>query len=299
MSISKKCTYLAFMSRPRRTPDCECTNSPSCSHSHKQNCKGSYHPPHQRHNHHYQPRAYIPSSCCTTTTTRLGFVAILLMSLLLLSTQLHSTEAKPKSRKSASSHHNNDEKSPSEGQRFAMEPQDQTAVVGSRVTLPCRVMGKVGALQWTKDDFGLGQHRNLSGFERYSMVGSDEEGDFSLDIYPVMLDDDAKYQCQVGPGPEGEAGIRSRFAKLTILVPPEAPKITQGEVIFTTEDREIELECVSAGGKPAAEVSGRRFYYFKKLHPRNSMVEQYSKCGLTLGCSKKKRQCQNSNAITH
>lgn len=88
-------------------------------------------------------------------------------------------------------------------QRFAMEPQDQTAIVGSRVTLPCRVIGKNGMLQWTKDDFGLGTHRNLSGFERYSMVGSDEEGDFSLDIYPVMLDDDAKYQCQVGPSPTG------------------------------------------------------------------------------------------------
>lgn len=35
------------------------------------------------------------------------------------------------------------------------------------------------------------------------MVGSDEEGDFSLDVYPVMLDDDAKYQCQVGPSPSG------------------------------------------------------------------------------------------------
>lgn len=35
------------------------------------------------------------------------------------------------------------------------------------------------------------------------MVGSDEEGDFSLDVYPVMLDDDAKYQCQVGPGASG------------------------------------------------------------------------------------------------
>lgn len=88
-----------------------------------------------------------------------------------------------------------------------MEPQDQTAIVGSRVTLPCRVIGKQGTLQWTKDDFGLGTHRNLSGFERYSMVGSDEEGDFSLDIYPVMLDDDAKYQCQVGPGPQGELAL--------------------------------------------------------------------------------------------
>lgn len=85
------------------------------------------------------------------------------------------------------------------GQRFAMEPQDQTAIVGSRVTLPCRVVAKVGVIQWTKNGFGLGPHRNINGYDRYSMVGSDEEGDFSLDIFPVMLDDDAEYQCQVSP----------------------------------------------------------------------------------------------------
>lgn len=102
-------------------------------------------------------------------------------------------------------------------QRFAMEPQDQTglikaqahtsraikrtksflnisffcfiaAIVGSRVTLPCRVVGKQGTLQWTKDDFGLGWHRNLSGFERYTMIGSDEEGDFSLGMPRMCLD---------------------------------------------------------------------------------------------------------------
>lgn len=103
-----------------------------------------------------------------------------------------------------------------------------------------------------------------------------------------MLDDDARYQCQVGPGPQGkhfifieshkqcvslfffssspadftdqnkyisgQPGIRSRFATLTILVPPEPPRILQGDFLVTTEDREIELECVSVGGKPAAEV---------------------------------------------
>lgn len=42
---------------------------------------------------------------------------------------------------------------------------------------------------------------------------------------------------------------------LTILVPPDNPKITQGSHILTTEDREIELECVSKGGKPAAEIT--------------------------------------------
>ncbi|XP_018796592.1 PREDICTED: irregular chiasm C-roughest protein [Bactrocera latifrons] len=254
MSISIKRTYFALTSHPRSTLDSRSANNNSNG-SKDSNCKCAA--SQRTHPHKYQcHHKHIPHTahwCCTAT--RPGFFSILLMSLLLFSAHWHSVEAKPKSRKSSNSHHSNDEKSPTEGQRFAMEPQDQTAVVGSRVTLPCRVMGKMGALQWTKDDFGLGQHRNLSGFERYSMVGSDEEGDFSLDIYPVMLDDDAKYQCQVGPGPAGEAGIRSRFAELTVLVPPEAPKITQGEVIFTTEDREIELECVSAGGKPAAEIT--------------------------------------------
>ncbi|XP_057658367.1 irregular chiasm C-roughest protein-like [Diorhabda carinulata] len=140
-------------------------------------------------------------------------------------------------------------------QKFAMEPQDQTAVVGSKVTLPCRVIGKSGILQWTKDDFGLGMHRNLSGFDRYSMVGSDEEGDYSLEISPVMLDDDAKYECQVSTGAQGQMGIRSHFAKLTVLVPPDPPKIIQGDYLVTTEDREIELECISHGGKPAAEIT--------------------------------------------
>lgn len=52
----------------------------------------------------------------------------------------------------------------------------------------------------------------------------------------------------------GIPGIRSRFATLTVLVPPEPPKIIQGDFLVTTEDREIELECISVGGKPAAEV---------------------------------------------
>lgn len=62
-------------------------------------------------------------------------------------------------------------------QRFAIEPMDQTAVIGSKVTLPCRVLNQKGPIQWTKDDFGLGAIRNLTGFERYSMIGTDEEGE--------------------------------------------------------------------------------------------------------------------------
>lgn len=83
-----------------------------------------------------------------------------------------------------------------------------------------------------------------------------------------MLDDDARYECQVSPGPLGQPGIRSHFAKLTVLVPPDPPKIVQGDYLVTTEDREIELECISYGGKPAAEITwidGLGKKYFLKV----------------------------------
>lgn len=81
-------------------------------------------------------------------------------------------------------------------QAFTLEPEDHSTVIGSKILLPCRVEHKQGLLQWTKDDFGLGTQRNLalSGFERYAMIGKDEDGDYTLQIDPVTLDDDAKYQ---------------------------------------------------------------------------------------------------------
>lgn len=53
----------------------------------------------------------------------------------------------------------------------------------------------------------------------------------------------------------GEAAIRSKYARLTVLVPPDPPKITKGPILEAVEDSEVMLECVSVGGKPAAEVS--------------------------------------------
>lgn len=82
-------------------------------------------------------------------------------------------------------------------------------------------------------------------------------GDYTLVIDEVTLEDDAIFQCQVGPGPldSGVRELRSADAKLTIDVATGPPQILQGEFLPTTEDREIQLECISRGGKPAAEVS--------------------------------------------
>lgn len=76
-----------------------------------------------------------------------------------------------------------------------------------------------------------------------------------MSIDPISLEDNSRYQCQVSPGKNNESGIRSRTASLTVLIPPEKPEILQGNSLTTTEDREIELECISRDGKPAAEVS--------------------------------------------
>ena len=111
----------------------------------------------------------------------------------------------------------------------------------------------MGNIQWTRDDFGLGLNRHLKGFDRYKMSGSDEEGDYTLDIDSVELEDDAKFQCQVGAAP-GVDPVRSRYATLTVTVRPDFPEITNGPEIKTVEGREIWLECVSRGGRPAAEV---------------------------------------------
>lgn len=138
-------------------------------------------------------------------------------------------------------------------QRFANEPSPQTAVIGSTVVLPCRIINKVGVLQWTRDDFGLGNERELYAFKRYRMIGSDEEGDYSLRISPVTLEDDSYFQCQV-TGWKDVPGVRSQTAKLTVYVPPERPEITQGSVVTTTAGAAVQLECVSRGGKPAAEI---------------------------------------------
>ncbi|XP_069180504.1 irregular chiasm C-roughest protein-like [Procambarus clarkii] len=135
-------------------------------------------------------------------------------------------------------------------QAFATMPSHQTAVLGSTAVLPCRVVNRRGQLQWTRDGFGLGTHRGLEGFERYSMIGADEEGDFSLRISPVTLEDDAEYQCQVSS--QTELPLRSQVARLTVFVPPQPPTVDHPAV--ATAGVPLSLTCSSSGGRPAPEI---------------------------------------------
>ena len=69
----------------------------------------------------------------------------------------------------------------------------------------------------------------------------------------MTLEDDAQFQCQVGAAP-GVEPIRSEYATLEVRVTPEPPTIVNGEQIRTVEQREVNIICVSRGGKPAADV---------------------------------------------
>jgi hypothetical protein len=140
-----------------------------------------------------------------------------------------------------------------EQQYFIKEPEDITVIAGQKVVLPCKVEFKQGLLQWTKDGFGLGVNRDLPGYLTYSMVGKDENREWSLEISSVTIEDDAIYQCQVGAFGETNP-IRSGPAHLKVLVPPGVPKIMQGDVLEAVAGVETVLECTSSGGRPAGEI---------------------------------------------
>lgn len=73
-----------------------------------------------------------------------------------------------------------------------------------------------------------------------------------MEIDPVSINDDGRYQCQMTP-------LRSRYAHVTVWVPPQDPFIEDGPVMHVKESVEVKLECVARGGKPPAKVSNDRF----------------------------------------
>ncbi|XP_064650487.1 kin of IRRE-like protein 1 isoform X3 [Lineus longissimus] len=147
-------------------------------------------------------------------------------------------------------------------QRFMEEPSDQAVIAGSTATMKCAVADMVGELQWTKDGFGLGVERDLPGYKRYSMIGSKqnepgtlyESWEAYLMIESARLEDDAMYQCQVG-ATENTAGIRSRNAVLSVLLPPDRPTINGGPLLTVTAGKTMNITCTSENGKPAPNIT--------------------------------------------
>ena len=60
-----------------------------------------------------------------------------------------------------------------------------------------------------------GYDRDLPGFPRYRVLGTDSSGVFNLQISNATLKDDARYECQVGPS-RNERPIRA-WAQLSVM----------------------------------------------------------------------------------
>ncbi|KAM8795513.1 kin of IRRE-like protein 3 [Eudromia elegans] len=144
---------------------------------------------------------------------------------------------------------------PSSGQAssFTQQPQDQVVVAGQPVTLLCSIPEYNGIVLWIKDGLALGVGRDLSSYPRYLVVGDHLSGEHHLKILRADLQDDAVYECQAI-----QAAIRSRPARLTVLVPPDDPVILGGPVISLRAGDPLNLTCHADNAKPAASIMWMR-----------------------------------------
>ncbi|XP_036821051.1 kin of IRRE-like protein 3 isoform X7 [Oncorhynchus mykiss] len=132
---------------------------------------------------------------------------------------------------------------------FTQQPQDLVVVAGQPVTLPCSIPGYHGVVLWIKDGLALGVGRDLSGYPRYTVIGDHSTGEHHLRIQRVELMDDAVFECQAI-----QAAMRSRPARLTVLVPPEDPVISGGPVVSLRAGDPLNLTCHADNAKPAASI---------------------------------------------
>jgi hypothetical protein len=113
----------------------------------------------------------------------------------------------------------------------------------------------VGSVQWTRDGLTLGYDRDLPGFDRYSVLGSDEAGTYNLQVSNATLVDAAKFECQVGPG-RGNPPIRAN-ARLTVTLPPTRVELigeSAGGRLEVPEHQQVSLACRATGARPPAKI---------------------------------------------
>ncbi|KAF7219238.1 transcript variant X3 [Nothobranchius furzeri] len=132
---------------------------------------------------------------------------------------------------------------------FSQQPQDLVVVAGQPVTLPCTIPGYHGVVLWIKDGLALGVGRDLSGYPRYTVIGDHGSGEHHLRIQRVELMDDAVFECQAV-----QAAMRSRPARLTVLVPPDDPVISGAPVVSLRAGDPLNLTCHADNAKPAASI---------------------------------------------
>ncbi|XP_072303001.1 kin of IRRE-like protein 3 isoform X1 [Eucyclogobius newberryi] len=132
---------------------------------------------------------------------------------------------------------------------FTQQPTDLVVVAGQPVTLPCSIPGYHGMVLWLRDGMALGVNRDVSGYPRYDIVGDHSKGEYHLLIQRTDIQDDALFECQAI-----QAALRSRPARLTVLVSPDDPVIVGAPVVSLRAGDHLNLTCHADNAKPAASI---------------------------------------------
>ncbi|XP_059140108.1 irregular chiasm C-roughest protein-like isoform X2 [Physella acuta] len=142
--------------------------------------------------------------------------------------------------------------------RFLVHPSNASVAEQVDFVFNCTITELDGDVQWTKGGFGLGIDRELEGFERYSMVGSERRGEYNLLIRNVSIDDEDRYECQVSTSNRYPQGLRSSPVYLTVVVNPERVYIVREAAVETVAvivNKPTNIICRAEKGKPAAHIS--------------------------------------------
>ncbi|XP_030387432.1 nephrin [Scaptodrosophila lebanonensis] len=140
-------------------------------------------------------------------------------------------------------------------QKFRVTPHDLQILEGTDTLMRCEVSQRAGKVQWTKDGFALGFSAVIPGFPRYSVLVDAKHGTYNLQIKNATLEDDAEYQCQVGPA-IGNPAIRAN-AKLSIVAAPSTIAIegyARNAKVEVVERQNLTLQCITENANPAAEI---------------------------------------------
>lgn len=82
--------------------------------------------------------------------------------------------------------------------------------------------------------------------------------------------DNGMFECRVKAAGSGR-DLHSQSYSLTVLTPPEPPKVSPGPKPTVTEDKKLELTCSSAGGSPEPYI---RWYKDGNNQPLESTMRK-------------------------
>ncbi|XP_068632298.1 B-cell receptor CD22-like [Battus philenor] len=146
------------------------------------------------------------------------------------------------------------------------EDEQHDAHEGDDVTLQCRFSLQPGSgdsltYYWVRntasghDNVAIG---NIPLETNYQIKYAPSEGRFDLLVSNVTYErDNGRFECRVKAGGSGRT-LHAQGHALTVLTPPQPPRLTPGPRALAHEEQELRLQCSTSGGSPEPSIKWYR-----------------------------------------